>query len=158
MARKFLVVVDDTNEMLKALHFAALRAKHTDGDLVLLYIMDAPEYSHWLGVEAMMQEEQKEIAEAKLQEMAMKAKKITDKMPELLIREGEKAQTVMEVLAKDDSISILVLGANTDSKTYKSQGPGPILSYLSQKGCTEIKVPYTVIPDSLSLEDIERMA
>ena len=37
--RKLLVVIDETPECAKAVHFAALRAAHTNGALVLLYVI-----------------------------------------------------------------------------------------------------------------------
>ncbi len=156
--RKFLVVVDDSPEMLKALHFAARRAEHTDGELVLLYINDAPEYSHWLGVEAIIQEEREEIAIARLQEVAVKAKKITGKDPEMIVREGEKPQTLMKLLDEDKSISIVVLGANTDPENQGKDGPGPILTYLMGRNASNLTHPITVIPSNLTFEEIDLIA
>lgn len=152
--RKFLVIVDDSEEMWKALHFAARRARHTNGELVLLYIQDTPEYSHWLGVEAIMEQEREEEANARLQEVAIQAQKEIGKPPELLIRIGDKAQAILKLLQEDKSISVLVLGANTKQEGSKYEGPGPILSYFMGRNSPALTVPITVIPGHLSFEEI----
>ena len=150
--RRFLVVVDDSDEMIQALHFAAKRACRTNGDLVLLYIREPIEFQHWLGVEALMAAESEEAADARLQEVAIKARQIMGRDPELLIREGRRAQTLVEVLKQDQSISIVVLGASTDA-----EGPGPILSYLIGKNGPVLRTPVTVVPGHLSLEEIDAL-
>ncbi|MFK7866627.1 MAG: universal stress protein [Alphaproteobacteria bacterium] len=155
--RKFLVVVDDSDEMFKALHYAALRAKHTGGTLVLLYIQEPPEYSHWLGVESMIQQEGAEQATARLQEVAMKAKKITGEMPEMIAREGDKPQAMLNLLKEDQTISIVVLGANHSSNN-KTDGQGPILNHFLGRNGNALPVPITVIPGDLSFEQIDRIA
>ena len=40
MKKKFLIVIDESEELEKAIYFAANRAIHTDGKLSLLYIVD----------------------------------------------------------------------------------------------------------------------
>ncbi len=48
--RVFLVVVDESPEMRKALRYACRRAKRTGGRVALLYVMDPPEGQQWGGV------------------------------------------------------------------------------------------------------------
>ena len=48
--RKFLVVLDDTRECLNAMRFAALRAAHTGGGVIILSIVPAEEVQNWIGV------------------------------------------------------------------------------------------------------------
>ena len=64
--RKFLVVIDDTPECSRALLFAARRAEHTGGALVLLYVIVPGEFQHWVGVENIMRAEAMEEAEEAL--------------------------------------------------------------------------------------------
>ena len=40
MKKKFLIVIDESEELEKAIYFAANRAIHTEGELSLLYIVD----------------------------------------------------------------------------------------------------------------------
>ena len=48
--RIFLVVVDESPEMQKALRYACRRAKRTGGRVALLYVMEPPEGQQWGGV------------------------------------------------------------------------------------------------------------
>lgn len=50
--RVFLCVVDNTEECINAIYFAACRARRTGGRLALLYIMEPAEFQHWIAVEA----------------------------------------------------------------------------------------------------------
>ena len=63
MKKKFLVVIDDSQELSNAIYFAANRAIHTDGQLSLLYIVDPAMNAQWARVENLI--EQEETSEAK---------------------------------------------------------------------------------------------
>ena len=51
MKKKFLVVIDESEELEKAIYFAAKRAIHTDGKLSLLYIVDPAINAQWSRIE-----------------------------------------------------------------------------------------------------------
>ena len=55
--RKLLVVIDDTSECAKAVHFASLRAGHTDGGLVLLFVIPPAAFQQWKGIENIMRDD-----------------------------------------------------------------------------------------------------
>ena len=44
--RVFLAVVDDSDEMPIALHFACRRAEHTDGRVALFYVPAKADFQH----------------------------------------------------------------------------------------------------------------
>ena len=56
--RKFLVIVDESPEGETALYYAARRARRTGGGLALLFVIEPPEMSHWLGVMDTFRDEQ----------------------------------------------------------------------------------------------------
>ena len=62
--RKFLVVLDDSRECLNAMRFAALRAAHTGGGVIILSIVPAEEVQNWIGVADIMRAEARERIEA----------------------------------------------------------------------------------------------
>ena len=62
--RKFLVVLDDTRECLNAMRFAAMRAAHTGGGVIILSIIPPEEFQHWMGVADLMRAEARERIEA----------------------------------------------------------------------------------------------
>ena len=63
MKKKFLVVIDDSKELKNAIHFAAQRAKNTNGALSMLYVVDHAINAQWSKVEHLI--EQEETSEAK---------------------------------------------------------------------------------------------
>lgn len=150
--RVFLVVVDDSEEMQVALRFACLRAKNTGGRVALLYVQEPAEFHHWLGVGELIQHERREEAEARLQELSSKAQEISGTMPILLVREGKRGEELLTLLDEDPSISIVVLAASTDS-----EGPGPVISYMMKQGGARMRVPLTIVPGSLSRDQVEQL-
>ncbi len=148
--RVFLVLVDDSEEMRVALRFACQRAKSTGGRVALLHVQEPAEFMHWLGVETLMKEESRAEGEALLQKLAADVLRRTGMQAILYFREGDKPQAVAELLEEDEAISILVIAASTSS-----EGPGPVLSYLTGKGLERLKTPITIVPGGLSDEEID---
>ena len=68
--RVFLVVVDDSQEMQKALRLAGLRARRTDGRVGLLRVVEPADFQHWATVGNLMREEARSEAERLLQQAA----------------------------------------------------------------------------------------
>ncbi len=147
--RKFLVVMDDSPEFLNALRFAAIRAKKTGTGVEILGIIAPEEFQHWIGVGETMRAEARERIE---EHFKVFAKWMIDKEgvePELVIREGEKAEQVMAQLKEDKDVAILILGAGTTGS-----GPGPLVNQLVAKSSGDMPVPITIVPGSMSKEAI----
>ena len=64
--RTYLVVVDATPESRVALRYAALRARSVGGRVILLHVMPATEFMQWGGVQAAIEAEAAENAQALL--------------------------------------------------------------------------------------------
>ena len=73
-------------------------------------------------------------------------------MPVVFIRRGSARDQLLELLVEEPSISILVLAAGTGSK-----GPGPLISTLAGKLYSKLQVPITIVPGTLSDEDIDAL-
>lgn len=154
--RKFLVVVDETPECESALAFAAGRAEHTGGGLALLYVVEPGDFQHWLGVEEIAREEGLNKAKAvfRLFGRKLKALGFEGLEPEEIIREGNKADEIVDLINKDTDIAILVLGASKDPS-----GPGPLVSSLAAgKQSGEFAIPITIVPGDLTDEEIRALA
>jgi nucleotide-binding universal stress UspA family protein len=147
--RIFLVVVDETEEMKNALHFACRRALHTGGRVALFYALEPPEFQHWLGVERVMQEEARQHAEQILQELAAKVQSATGKTPVLYLREGLRREQLLALIEEEPSISLLVLGIASGR-----EGPGPLVSYMVTQG-QPIRLPVTLVPGQLNEAEID---
>jgi len=57
MKKKFLIIIDESKELEKAIYFAAKRAIHTDGKLSLLYIVDPAVNAQWSRIENLIEQE-----------------------------------------------------------------------------------------------------
>lgn len=154
--RKFLVIVDESPEGETALYYAARRATKTGGRLALLYVIQPAEMTHWLGVEEAFREEQNNKARAvfRLLQRKLKGWGFEDMVAEEIIREGQKADEIMKLINEDQDFGILVLGASTDPS-----GPGPLVSSLAvgSKAGT-FPVPITVVPGSLTIDEVKGLA
>jgi nucleotide-binding universal stress UspA family protein len=148
--RIFLVVVDETEEMKVALRYACRRAKHTDGRVALLYVIEPSGFQHWMAVGDIMREEARTEGEEVLQRLAAQVSEISGSLPILHIREGNRRDEMLDLLDEEPEISVLVLGASTESR-----GPGPLISAVMGKFISKLRVPVIVVPDSLSEEDID---
>lgn len=147
--RVFLVVVDDSEEMRVALHFACRRAMRTGGRVALLYVQEPADFQHWVAIGDRMREEAREEAEGLMQKLSAEVQQWAGGFPVLYLREGDRREELEKLLEEEPSISVLVLGASAGAK-----GPGPLVSYLFGKGVSQLRVPVTIVPGSLSDEDV----
>ncbi len=63
----FLCVVDESEEMSRALRFACRRSERAQGRVALLYVIEPAEFQHWMAVGDLMREEARAEAEEMLQ-------------------------------------------------------------------------------------------
>jgi len=148
--RKFLCVVDDSPECRLALRFAFRRAARTGGGVILLYVIEPADFQHWMAVENLMREEAREAAEEVLQTLADEVNEWSGIMPEFSIREGRKQDEVLALLEEEPEIRLLVLGASAEK-----DGPGPLVTALAGPLSANMRVPVTVVPGNLSIQQID---
>src|SRR5713101_7663404 len=146
--RVFLVVVDETEELQIAVHYAARRASHTGGRVALLYVIEPTELQHWIAIENLAREERRE-AEQLMLRLCEEILPIAGSMPIVYIREGPRRDELLALINEDPSISILVLAAATGP-----EGPGPLISYLTGKPAARLRIPITIVPGSLTMEQL----
>lgn len=149
--RKFLVIIDDTPECERAVHYAANRARSTNGVLLMMFVIEPGDFQHWLGVEEIMKAEAQEQAEATIAKFAADVRERIGIEPETAIRMGKTVEEIYALIEEDQDIAILVLAAGS-----AKDGPGPLVSSIAGRGAA-FPIPVTVIPVSLSDEDIEAL-
>ena len=152
MPRVFLVVVDETEEMRNALRYACRRAQHTSGRVALLYVIEPAEFQHWLGVGRVMEEEARVEAEQRMQTLAAEVFAQTGRMPTVHIREGKRSDELVKLLQEEPSISLLVMATATGSSN-----PGPLVTFLMSNLGRRIRIPVTLVPGELSVEEIDAL-
>ncbi|KFC68731.1 Universal stress protein UspA-related nucleotide-binding protein [Devosia sp. LC5] len=145
--RKFLVVIDETPECDRALTFAAYRVKRTGGVVVLMSVVQKPEFIG-LGVEDVLRAEAVEEAERNLDARLARIRDIGDVKVESVIREGEGPEQIETVIGQDREIAILVLAASTST-----DGPGPLVMHFAGRA-NALPIPLTVVPGRMSDEEI----
>jgi nucleotide-binding universal stress UspA family protein len=150
--RKYLVVIDDTEECDRAVFWAAKRAEHTHSHIVMLRVIEPGDRNQqWLGVADIMKAEQEEAANAALDRCAKRIHQLAKITPDRVIREGEPADEMLRLIEEDEDIGILVLAADSSK-----EGPGPLVSSVAKTAGT-FPIPVAIVPGHLNDEDLEAM-
>jgi nucleotide-binding universal stress UspA family protein len=148
--RKFLVVVDKTPESAVALRFAARRAQHTGGRVILMCAAQPPDFQQWRGVEEIMKDEAHADAEEMIYAAAQAVNELSGLMPELVIPYGAVTDCLARLIREDPDISILVLASGT-----AKEGPGPLVSMF---GSTVQSIPVTIVPGNFTPDQVDALA
>ena len=151
--RTLLVIADETPECRLALRYAARRARHTNGRLSLIYVIEPVGGQEWRAVEERMREEARDEAERLLYELAEEANTAMGLIPELIIREGQHKEEILAFIREEPEIRLLVLGAGTGR-----EGPGPLVAGLAGDIAALYTVPVTIVPGGMSPEAIDALA
>ncbi len=143
--RKFVAVVDDTPECRLAVRFAAGRAAHSlGGKLMLLHVIRPVEFVQWGGVNRMMEDEARELAEALLAQLSADIVAHSGLTPECRIEHGKTTDVVLAVLKNDPEIFGLVLGASAHGD------PGPLIDFFTHKAASQLPCPLVIVPGGMS--------
>ncbi|MGB7259032.1 MAG: universal stress protein [Pseudolabrys sp.] len=148
--RKYLVVIDDTEECDRAVYWAAKRAGRTKSAVVMLRVIDTSDQNQqWLGVADIMRAEAYEAAKTSLNKFAARIEKIADVKTDRVIREGNIAEEIVKLIEEDADIGIFVLAAG-----MAKEGPGPLITNIAKTAGT-FPIPLAIVPGHLSDEDID---
>jgi nucleotide-binding universal stress UspA family protein len=150
---KCLVIVDDTAEWDRAVYYASRWAMRAGGSVVMLRIIETEDQNQqWLGVAEVMRAEAHEEANAALDRAAGRANGIAAITPERVIREGDPAEQILDVIDKDADIAKLVLAANPGA-----EGPGPLITMIANTAGS-FPIPVTIVPGDLSDAEIDALS
>src|SRR6201987_5798236 len=109
---KCLVIVDDSAEWDRAVYYASRWAIRGGGGVGMLGVIETEDQNQqWLGVADIMRAEAHETANEALDRAAGRANGVAGITPERVIREGDPGEQILDVIDKDDDISMLVLAA-----------------------------------------------
>ena len=149
---KFIVIVDDTQELNVAIRFAAKRAQSTKGGVILLNVIEQFDPQQWQSVEDIILQEARDKAQEKLQKWSKIINDLTGIVPELMVKEGVTSEKIVETLEEDKAIRFLVLAAAEADK------PGPLVTLLAGQKSGKLPVPVVIIPQGLSDNVIDDLA
>jgi nucleotide-binding universal stress UspA family protein len=152
---KFLVIASDQPEARLAAFFAGRRARRSNARVILLAVIEPPEFGHWATVAETMRAEAQEKAEGLLHEFAAEVKAQSGEAPEETIREGALADEIRKLIENDSAIAILFLGSSVEAS-----GPGPLVAALAQKPAYlgGRPIPVTVVPGSMTRDELRRLS
>lgn len=150
--RTYLVVVDDSDEARLAQRFAARRAQRTGGNVHLVAVTEPSAFVAWGGVQATIEEEARQKAEAVVTAAANALAEAHGIMPRVSVRQGDAASIVRAIIAEDSEIAALVLGAAA------SGAPGPLVSHFTGHDAGTLPVTVMLVPGSLSDEEVDRLS
>ncbi|MBI29557.1 MAG: universal stress protein [Pelagibacteraceae bacterium] len=151
--RNFLVIVDGTKEMDVALQYACVRAKKTNGHLILASFIKPIDVLTTKSVGDIMKNEAREEAEANLHKASAYVKEETGIAATLHVREGEILEELLKLIEDEKNISVLILAANIDEK----KGPGPIISSILTKNYARFNIPVMIVPSNFSKDHIKEI-
>ena len=149
--RTYLVIMDETDEARVALRFATRRAAKTGGAVQLLALVPRQPFIAFGGLQATMEMESVERAQALLVDAAGCIAEI-EREPVLSVRQGDGVTVVRAYLAEHPEVAALVLAAAREG------GPGPLVSHFTGTGLGQLPCPVFIVPGSLSEADIDRLS
>ncbi len=150
--RTYMVIMDESAEAEKAMYFAARRAAKTSGGVHIVALVPPPEFVQWGGVQATMEEEARQRAEAMVMGSAGTLMEESGVRPRITVKSGDPVVVVRTILKEDESIAALVLGA-------AAQGaPGPLVSHFASAEAGKMRCPIMIVPGGLSREEIDLLS
>lgn len=150
---KYLVVIDDSPEGDRAIHYASRRVSRIGVGLVMLRVIEIEDRNQqWLGVADIMRAEAYEEANSALDHASGRANGIAGITPERVIREGVWIEQILALIDEDEDISILVLAAGTTK-----DGPGPLVSSIA-RSAGEFPIPVAIVPGHLTDEELDALS
>ena len=153
MKKKFLVYIDKSKELEKAIHFAAQRAKNTSGTLSMLYVIDHAMNAQWSKVENLIEQEETSEAKKICRTWAQKVQEEYSIETEIILKLGDRIGELVSVLKEDKDIRFLVLATSEDG-----EDPGPIIKSLMSSKMKDLSIPIVLIPGSIDKKDIDSIA
>ncbi|MEL7685875.1 universal stress protein [Citromicrobium bathyomarinum] len=148
---KYLVIIDETDEARKALRFAMRWAQASSGSVQILAIVQPQNFNAFGGVQATIEQEARDRAEAIATSAAGNVYSESGKMPNIAVKVGEASRIVRDYLTEHPDVLALVLGAASEGP------PGPLVSHFSAH-TGSLPCPLVILPGSMAVEDVDRIA
>jgi hypothetical protein len=151
--RVYLAIIDETEEALLALRFAARRAAKTGGLVHILALIPPQEFVPFGGVQATIEQEARDRAEVLVTSIAGSLVSSGAKMPVISVQQGEAVQVTRAYLAEHPEVTALVLGA-----AAANASPGPLVTHFATHHPGQLPCPLMIVPGSLSVEQMDLLS
>ena len=150
--RTYLVVIDESPEAAVALRFAARRAAKTGGAVQILTLIAPTEFVGLGSVQATMEEEARQHAEALAASAAAMLTEEAGVHPGIMVEAGEPIPAIRRTIAADPSIAALVLGAAPIG------APGPLVAHFAGVEAGQMPCPVMIVPGGLDNAALDRLS
>lgn len=149
--RTYLVVIDETPEAEVALRFAARRAAKTGGGVSILALVPPTEFVAFGGVQATIEAEAREQAEAIVHRAAGAIVAEAGITPTIIVKAGDPIPLILATLHENPDIGALVLGAAIGT-------PGPLVAHFAVAESGNLPCPLMIVPGSLDRDALDRLS
>lgn len=146
---KFLVLLEDTQESVVAIRFAAQRAARSGASVLVLAVISPADIAHGLGVAELMRAEARQHIEVHYDVYAKWMRDRVQVPSELLIREGDPAAELLDLVAADTGIAIVILGLGREAS--------PVAKRLMREA-SALPCALTLVPSALSTERVDAIS
>ena len=150
--RTYLTVMDESDEAGLALRYASRRAMKTGGALSILALVEEEDFLAWGGVQATLEEESRNRAEALVASAAGSLFEETGIRPSITVRRGPRASAVRAFMDEIDGLAALVLGLAADGP------PGPLVTHFAATEAGRLPCPVILVPGSLDRKAVDRLS
>lgn len=150
--RKFLAFSDETEECLKAMFYAAMRAKAVGAGLVILRCARSPGVGGWIGLDRDISQDAVDSARMHVSRHAEAVASRTGVKAAMVVSEDEPVDAIARLVEADPAIKMLVLAAAAGRR------PGPLVSRLARgKRISARPIAVTVIPGDLTEAELDEI-
>lgn len=149
--RVYLAIIDETDESRLALRFASRRAASTSGSVHILALVPKQAFVAFGGIQATIEEEARDRAEALASGAAGELFSESGQMPQISVRVGDGVEVINEYLEEHPEVAALVLGAAREGN------PGPLVTHFSSH-FGSLRCPLFVVPGGLSEARIDEIS
>lgn len=130
---------------MKALVFAAMRARAVGAGLAILRCADNPGLGGWIGLDKDISQDAMDSARLKASRHADAVESRVGVKAELVISDEDPVDAIRKLIDRDASIKVLILAAAA------GRSPGPLVSRLAKgKPIAARPIAVTVIPGDLT--------
>jgi nucleotide-binding universal stress UspA family protein len=150
--RTYLVIIDETEEAVVALRFAARRAAKTRGAVEILSIIPRQEFVAWGAVQATIEQEARKHAEDVVSQAVELIADESGLKPVINVKQGATISLIREAIAENPDIAAIVLGA------ARTGAPGPLVSYFAGADAGSLPCPVMIVPGALTPEELDRLS
>lgn len=144
-----LLVADREENLDEVVRYAVKNAKIKDAVVGIASIYHQEDFQHWGNVQDKIQKELRDKAELEAWKLAAKIKEYYDCPCAFFVEQGVKHEVLLRIINENENIRRLILGAST-----KSAGPGPLVSFMTGKGISQVGVPIIIVPENVHIREV----